>query len=131
MTIEQKAKEKANDWFENFEFEEKEICGHLITSGPSSTKCFEEGYIAGAIENGIQWHDLRKDPNDLPKECEWYEVSVYSVLDGNKKKDLYTQRAFYDSDLKEWETDKFGFCERDNWINNMIRAWCEIPTFKE
>ena len=32
------------------------------------------GYLAGAIENGIQWHDLRKDPNDLPKD-------TYDVLD--------------------------------------------------
>ena len=25
-------------------------------------------YIAGATENGLVWHDLREDPNDLPKE---------------------------------------------------------------
>lgn len=35
----------------------------------------EEAYIAGATENGIQWHNLRKDPNDLPKDT--YDGIVY------------------------------------------------------
>lgn len=26
----------------------------------------QKAYIAGATENGIQWHDLRKDPEDTP-----------------------------------------------------------------
>ena len=39
---------------------------------------FISGYKLGATENGIQWHDLRKDPNDLP-EANWknWVVAVY------------------------------------------------------
>ena len=34
-----------------------------------------DAYIAGAKENGFVWHDLRKDPNDLPKKIKEYLVS--------------------------------------------------------
>ena len=36
----------------------------------------EQAYIAGAKENGVVWHDLRKNPDDLPKD-------IREVLDQN------------------------------------------------
>ena len=30
-------------------------------------RIFKNGYIAGATENGIQWHDLKEDSSDVPK----------------------------------------------------------------
>lgn len=59
---------------------------------------YVDGYIAGAKENGIQWHDLRKDPNDLPKEPNeqmkvnetWVYVkffdNTYGIVDKGKLK---------------------------------------------
>ena len=43
---------------------------------------FISGYKLGAEENGAQWHDLRKDPNDLPKKNKSYWV--YIDCQGNK-----------------------------------------------
>ena len=51
MAIEQKAEEYAN-----------KAHTHIILNWEK----IKQAYIAGATENGIRWHDLRKDPNDLP-----------------------------------------------------------------
>ena len=71
-------------------------------------------YIAGATENGIKWHDLRKDPNDLPKE-KTFVISNMGLL------------AFYKNGM--WFLDvpdnAYYFATKE------IIAWCEIPQFKE
>ena len=70
-----------------------------------------EGYITGATENGIQWHDLRKDPNDLPNEEK--DVLVYSGEQWRMSVCRYFPQH------KAWEAGSDTI------------AWCEIPTFKE
>ena len=68
-------------------------------------------YMQGAIENGIHWHDLRKDPNDLPTEEK--EFLVYT---------------------KEWGIEIRGYFADDKYFScrrNIVIAWCEIPQFKE
>ena len=68
-------------------------------------------YIAGATENGIVWHDLRKDPKDLP----------------NDDRDVINERGM------------IVWCKEGIWYEGdvvmKIRAypiaWCEIPQFKE
>lgn len=70
-----------------------------------------QSYLAGATENGIQWHDLRKDPNDLPKD----------------NKNVYVQYADGNVGFDSWY-------DNSRWFNNdpsPIIAWCEITTFKE
>ena len=61
-------------------------------------------------EGKPKWHDLRKDPNDLPKEdCE--TVTLHE--NGNKN-------------IIKW---KHG-----EWINAIVVpviAWCELPKFEE
>ena len=66
--------------------------------------------LEGAKENGVVWHDLRKDPNDLPKD--------------NKREYL----VFLDWLGKKYELLKL--CEIKSFVENII-AWCEIPQFKE
>ena len=63
-------------------------------------------YIAGATENCVQWHDLRKDPNDLPTDYR----SVWTNKGG----------ACHDN---------FGWYDDFGWVNGVI-AWCE-PQFEE
>lgn len=73
--------------------------------------CYEDGYNNG-FSNGLaegkpKWHDLRKDPNDLPKEngiywCKWEDGS-YS-----------TEHYFQD----------YGF-------GDYVIIWCELPKFEE
>lgn len=79
----------------------------------------ERSYIAGATENGIQWHDLRKDPNDLPKGQINRFLFAYVKNYGGKKPMLvcYNGEWFYDA----------------NTYNDEVKViqWCEIPQFKE
>ena len=67
---------------------------------------YESAYVDGAIENGVQWHDLRKDSNDLPKDNQ----GVWTNRGG----------AYHDSD--GW-FDDYGHVEG-------VIAWC-MPEFKE
>ena len=112
MTLEEKAekyarKTKKVDW-EGFDVDKE---------------ARKEGYIAGATENGIIWHDLRKNPDDLPDS----NRTVFAVarVGGNRQ---YPYLAQY------WKGSKVEWC---CWMNNMQRelvepdAWCEIPEFEE
>ena len=74
-------------------------------------KASKDGYIAGATENGVVWHDLRKNPNDLPKKNKSYWV--YIDCQGNK---IYRSIV--------WQGCWLGW-------NCVPRAWCEEPQFKE
>ena len=64
--LEQKAEEYAEenkevDW-EGYDLNKDEI---------------KQAYIAGATENGIQIHNLRKNPNDLPECDESKHITFY------------------------------------------------------
>ena len=68
-----------------------------------------------------QWHDLRKDPNDLPKRDERFYTNISTSISVA----VITQTggfAFYSFDDKEWYF-------QGKKIN--VIAWCEIPQFKE
>ena len=71
----------------------------------------EKAYIAGAKENGIQWHDLRKNPNDLPED-------TYDVLDQAGYK------VHYNFFQNVWVNEK-------DKIDTQVIAWCEIPKYTE
>jgi hypothetical protein len=79
----------------------------------------QDAYIAGATENGVQWHDLRKDTNDLPKGQINRFLFAYVKNYGGKKPMLvcYNGKWFYDA----------------NTYNDEVKViqWCEIPQFKE
>ena len=73
----------------------------------------KEAYLAGAKENGIVWHDLRKDPNDLPKD----KHNVWcKCLDE-------CGEGWYDKDTNIWTLIYRGYHV------HCIEAWCELPTF--
>ena len=72
-------------------------------------------YMQGATENGIQWHDLRKDPNDLPKKFGTYWVCRNQSYSPN----TVTQEIQY---------SRVGWCT--DCANDVI-AWCEKPQFKK
>ena len=81
----------------------------------------KEGYIAGATENGIQWHDLRKDPNDLP-EANWknWVLAVYDngILWCRARREVFTDGVYWVNSLH-------------NVIHDVIMwARIEIPQFK-
>ena len=115
--LRQKAKDYANDKADkgNYDY----AVGDNVYFCKSA---LEQAYIAGATENGIQWHDLRKDPNDLPttpKDAdEWRTVLGQ---DGNLWFYNENERSWYTiGDDNEWGTG-----------THVPIAWCEIPQFKE
>lgn len=82
------------------------------------------GYIAGAKENRVVWHDLRKNPNDLPQKVGDYIVAIkFKYLKG-----CDTTILRYDEDEDEdklcWIDSEYTNCNDD------VIAWCEIPKFR-
>jgi len=67
-----------------------------------------------------EWHDLRKNPLDLPEKMGLGSVEVYVAYEGG-----VTDFACYRFDKKCWERS-----EDDEDAVNVI-AWREIPLFKE
>lgn len=78
---------------------------------------FNDGYDAGFKDCAKKaWHDLRKDPNDLPKRNKEYVVEVTIPVMTHPS---YVFATYY-FDKKKW----FSFGEEIEVI-----AWCEILTF--
>ena len=69
-------------------------------------------YKKGATENGIQWHDLRKNPDDVPENNDI----------------VLNQKGEYVRYFPEYKTWTWQNC--DNYGLEMI-AWCEKPMFEE
>jgi hypothetical protein len=69
-----------------------------------------KSFLAGLKAGRPQWHDLRKDLTDLPKENT--DVLIYCY--GNVRQAFF--RGFFKS--------LYGDCRVEEVI-----AWCEIPTF--
>lgn len=84
---------------------------------------YKEGFKDGAefgYNKANEWHDLRKNPNDLPEKMGCGSKEVYiSYIDGT------TDFACYRFDKERWERS-----EDEEIVTNVI-AWTEIPTFKE
>ena len=76
----------------------------------------EEAFIAGLkVARKAMWHDLKKDPSDLPE-------PYATVLDEEGNRITYQgggKWTFY-SDYYEMDIDAISPV-----------AWCEIPTFEE
>ena len=79
----------------------------------------EQAFLAG-LKAGRQWHDLRKDPNDLPPMVQderhisdrvWIDVGNWGTEDG-----------YYDYKKNCWII-------RCRIVNLPILGWIEIPTF--
>ena len=70
------------------------------------------------MEHTIEWHDLRKNPTDLPKEEK--EVLVYLW-------DSYYIGSYSSEDV-EWWFNEFSL---DYKRLDEVIAWCELPTYKE
>lgn len=67
-----------------------------------------DGFLAGLKAGRPQWHDLRKDKNDLPKDERWV---------GNQN----GYPCYFDKTKKQWFTAEIKY--------TYVYAWCEIPTF--
>ena len=79
-----------------------------------------KAYREGAERHSNVWHDLRKDPSDLPKKSGRYIV-CYKPLSTHKDEFI----LIYNKDNSSW-TDDCG--ER---YGKYIIGWCEKPIFDE
>lgn len=122
---EEKAEEYADKLLSDpkylFIFSKEEVKAFIIKVYLDSLKCCEIAYNKGLAEGKPKWHDLRKDPNDLPKEIEIFSIPVY-VVSKQGNSDL----AQYDHSRKLW-----NYKHTDEHILYDVIAWCELPKFKE
>lgn len=89
---------------------------HIVWhEGVDRRKAFLDGLAEGRKE---KWHDLRKDPNDLPR----LESNMYSwsITVANQ----LGEACHYSYSKACWETPFFTEIEG-------VIAWCELPKFKE
>jgi len=84
-----------------------------------------KAYIAGATENGIVWHDLRKNPNDLPNETGLLMSKTLLLVTKMKGSDcLSLALGQYNFSIQEFSYQHIvGLTD--------IIAWCEIPQFMD
>jgi hypothetical protein len=76
-------------------------------------KDVKQAFLAGLKAGRPQWHDLRKDKNDLPPKMLGNSNFSIEVL----------------SDKGELVNYNFHYCEWFYWRSGSPIAWCEIPTF--
>lgn len=75
---------------------------------------YKAGYAKSTKENGVVWHDLEKDPNDLP-DTDRLVVVKYE----DEEEDVDSFCLPYG-----WESVIEGY----HYFNPI--AWCELPKFK-
>lgn len=75
----------------------------------------KQAFLAGLKAGRPQWHDLRKDPTDLPQKMMSNPNFSIEVL----------------SDKGEIVNYNFHFCEWYYWRRGKPIAWCEIPEYWE
>lgn len=90
----------------NYPFQCGDKCFRFVYADPDLRFKIAQvlGYIAGTQENDVVWHDLRKDPTDLPSDA-------CMVLNQSG--------------------DKVKYDGKGHWLSQYVTAWCEIPRFEE
>lgn len=101
-------------------------CDKLLKSekgynGISFTEFWAEGYKKGLAEGQPKWHDLRKDPKDLPD-------GGRQVIVADKSRNGYNFACFCRSGNSGfWGYERFISHIEDNYV----LAWCDFPGFGE
>ena len=113
---EEKAEEYAREWL----YHVKDLELHHKEDDKPEYVRIKQAYLAGLHEGQPKWHDLRKDPKDLPKES-------CSVLVSYE----YDDRTYTDNYINDKEHNIIGWEleYKDPYCSPRVIAWCEIPTF--
>ena len=86
-------------------------------------RAYKYGFLAGLKAGRPQWHDLRKTPNDLPKEVGNYLVCYLDTM---------LNRNVFILEFVDFLEDSHWIDETSHEIEKFdegVIAWCEIPTF--
>lgn len=101
-------------------------CAKLLKSekgynGLSFQEFWAEGVKYGLSEGKPKWHNLRKDPNDLPD-------GGRRVLVKDKSRKEYDIACFCRNGITGfWSYERFISHIEDNYVI----AWCDFPRFEE
>lgn len=126
MTDEEKAKEGFH----------KHITEDICYFSKAEKNIYKDGYFDGLAEGRKEkWHDLRKDPYDLPSSKTSTEIPVLlvykSAIDGEivVEEHIYIDYegficlgSYYQGDYREPPYFK---------KEGVLIAWCELPKFEE
>lgn len=110
--IEQKAEKYAEELIKH------KMAKHDIFVKEEAKKEIMDIYIAGAKENGAVWHDLRKNPKDLPRDNRDVYIATLSFYE---EKENAFEYGFDSWNGEEW----FITAASD------VVAWRETPIFEE
>lgn len=105
---------------ENLEKENTELCERLEAVAKESGKALTRQIIAESMVVDLQkekvvWHDLKTNPDDLPKRND-RDISDYVITDRGF--------GYYNWRIKSWWT------KNDCALTDDVIAWCEIPKFE-
>ena len=108
-----------------------ENCNHCQSKGYMGCDTYrfaKKTYIDSAKENGVVWHNLREDLNDLPNDDR-------DVLVKYEDEPTQLDNFYNDEDYVGWGSKRYayeGYKRNGDLIpyDDTI-AWCEIPQFKE
>ena len=89
-------------------------CRNICEGDCAYAKPVRQAFLAGLKAGRPQWHDLRKDKNDLPK-LDKTDMSDYVITDKGV--------AYYNGRVKSW------YIQNEYILSDDVIAWCEIPTF--
>lgn len=113
-SLEEEIEVKADE----YALEESSACNY-----GESTKHVYQGYFNGFKEGAKfiynkmnEWHDLRKNPDDLPK-LDDRDMSDYVITDMGV--------GYYNGRVKSW------FILNECSLTDCVIAWCEKPKFEE
>lgn len=112
MTDEEKAEELTTKQFDLDTDKVRYFC-NLYKNDYHEVHTFYNGVLKGIAEGKPKWHDLRKNPDDLPTESKEYWCKL--------KSGHYDFRIYYIDSL----------FYKSHWEELGIIAWCELPKFKE
>lgn len=115
-------KDEKGDWLSDEEMMSRAYLAGAKENQPNAEEMLKRLMKGGYIESGISnekvvWHDLRKNPNDLPKRDGEYLTNI-GVL------------VFDNSFGNSWQTLLCEACDYYEDVSNEVIAWCEIPKFE-
>lgn len=105
--------------------------------GCDTYRLSKKAYLDGLAEDRKEkWHDLRKNPNDLPK-CTENEQVIFYVREYYKAIEKYKnhyclgvyKKSFMNDDVKLFVERSKGY-ECEHSTENVL-YWCELPKFEE
>lgn len=74
----------------------------------------------------VEWHNIRKNPNDLPERGKEIRIAYHPFLPICQDEDEFEEcNGIYKKDEPLWLIDNHIYPTED------IIAWCEIPTYKK